>query len=58
MAPITHSSQQTYVALSSMPHWGSIDGTFLLGEFYHIIMDVLSDPNDDWVKETLGWWQK
>ena len=41
-----------------MPQWGDKDGTFLLGEFYHIIMDALLDLDDEWVAETLAWWRK
>lgn len=41
-----------------MPQWGDKDGTFLLGEFYHIVMDALLDLDDEWVAETLAWWRK
>lgn len=49
---------QTYFALSSMTEWGHQDGSFDLKHFYHIIVKVLSDDKNKWVKETMDWWQR
>lgn len=41
-----------------MPKWGSKDGNFNLAELYHIVVALLSAPKEEWVVETLNWWQK
>lgn len=41
-----------------MPQWGSEDGMFSLTQFYHLIIDTLSDKTDEWVVQTMDWWQK
>ena len=49
---------QTYMGLSAMEIWGEMDRTFSLVHFYHLIIKTLSDGEDPWVVETLGWWQR
>ena len=41
-----------------MKQWGAKDGTFNLGHFYHLIIRTLEDEEDQWVKETMEWWQR
>jgi hypothetical protein len=48
---------QTYVGLSSVS-WGDKDGTFSLIHFYHLIVKTLSNNEDQWVVDTLDWWQR
>ena len=48
---------RTYIGLSSAP-WGEKDGTFSLIHFYHLIIKILSNHEDQWVLDTLAWWQQ
>lgn len=41
-----------------MKQWGPTDGTFNLIQFYHLIIKTLSNGADQWVKETMDWWNK
>lgn len=54
---IDHQLLQTYIGLSSAP-WGEKDGTFSLIHFYHLIVKTLSNSGDQWVLDTLAWWQR
>jgi len=49
---------QTYVGLSSMKEWGTTDGAFNLVRFYHLIIKTLSHKTDQWVVQTINWWNK
>jgi hypothetical protein len=44
--------------LSSCEEWGAEDGQFVLQDFYTTIIELFEDEEDEWVKETLGWWNK
>jgi len=55
---LTPPPSQTYVGLSSMRQWGTADGTFNLTHFYHLIVKTISDEADQWVSETMSWWQR
>lgn len=55
---ITPSFLKTYIGLSSMKQWGPMDGTFSLIHLYHLIIKTLSNNADQWVTETMDWWQK
>jgi hypothetical protein len=54
---LTSPSIQTYIALSCV-EWGTTDGTFNFVHFYHLIIKTISNSNDEWVAETMDWWQK
>ena len=41
-----------------MKCWANTDGTFNLIHFYYLIMKTLTDAKDDWVTETMNWWQR
>jgi hypothetical protein len=41
-----------------MQKWGVKDGDFNLSEFYHLIIKVLGVEDDEWVDETMDWWQR
>ena len=56
--PVLTRVLQTYVGLSSMRQWANADGTFNLIHFYHLIVKTLADAKDEWVAETMGWWQR
>jgi hypothetical protein len=55
---LTPPYSQAYVGLSSMPVWDTVDGTFNLIHFYHLIVKTISDETDKWVAETMDWWQR
>jgi hypothetical protein len=40
-----------------MKQWGVADGSFNLIHFYHLIVKTLSNDTDQWVTETMDWWQ-
>lgn len=49
---------QTRIALRGKG-WTVDDGAFEYGVFYHNIVRMFeSDPDDDWAKETLAWWNE
>jgi hypothetical protein len=40
-----------------MECWGQLDGAFDLKAFYDGIVELFeADPDDEWVVETLQWW--
>jgi hypothetical protein len=41
-----------------MGKWGTVDGTFNLIHFYHLIIKTTSNDADQWVTETMDWWQR
>jgi hypothetical protein len=41
-----------------MKQWGVADGSFSLIHFYHLIVKTLSNNTDQWVTETMDWWQR
>jgi hypothetical protein len=41
-----------------MVEWGTSNGTFNLIHFYHLIIKTMSDGADQWVVETMDWWQR
>lgn len=49
---------QARFALSSCEEWGAEDGQFILQDFYHAIIELFEDEEDEWVEQTLGWWNK
>lgn len=52
------SSTKTRIALRGLG-WGIDDGDFEYQVFYQNIVSMFEDnPEDDWVKETLAWWQE
>jgi hypothetical protein len=37
--------------------WRLDDGLFIKEEFFNAIVELLeTDPDDDWCKDTLAWW--
>lgn len=49
---------QARFALSSCEEWGAEDGNFILEAFYKVIMELFEDEEDQWVIDTLDWWNK
>jgi hypothetical protein len=41
-----------------MKQWGTTDESFNLIHFYHLIVKTLSNNTDQWVIETMDWWQR
>jgi hypothetical protein len=41
-----------------MKQWGVADGSFNLIHFHHLIVKTLSNNTDQWVTETMDWWQR
>ena len=41
-----------------MRQWANMDGAFNLIHFYHLIVKTLADSTDEWVTETMNWWQR
>ena len=49
---------QTHIVLHGKG-WTIDDGAFEYGVFYQNIVRMFeSDPDDEWVKETLDWWNE
>ena len=45
--------------LSTMEEWGEVDGNFNQKRFFESIIGVFEeDPEDEWVIDTLKWWDK
>jgi hypothetical protein len=44
--------------LLSCEEWGTEDGLFILKEFYYAILEMFDDKEDEWVVETLAWWNE
>ncbi|KAH9984331.1 hypothetical protein BJV77DRAFT_966229 [Russula vinacea] len=55
---IAYAVTQAHFALLSFEEWGAEDGQFMLQEFYQIIMELFEDEEDEWVLETLAWWNQ
>ena len=49
---------QARFALSSCEEWGVEDGQFILQDFYEAILELFEDEEDEWVVDTLTWWNK
>jgi len=47
---------QLRFGLSSCKEWGAEDGNFILERFYKMILELFEDMEDEWVIETLAWW--
>jgi hypothetical protein len=48
---------KVYWFLCDKDNWRLDDGLFNNEEFFHIIVCLFeTDPDDDWVKDTLQWW--
>jgi hypothetical protein len=41
-----------------MKQWDNSDGTFNLTHLYHLIIKTISNSADQWVMETMDWWQR
>jgi hypothetical protein len=41
-----------------MEEWGTVDGSFSLIHFYHLIVKSISDKADEWTASTMDWWQR
>lgn len=41
-----------------METWDIIDGLFDIPAFYYAIVELFEDPEDEWAKETLEWWNQ
>lgn len=50
--------EQVYVALSCMEEWNIKDQEVDLSLMYDLLREQFRDPDDPWVKETLGWWNE
>ena len=45
--------------LSASEQWSAVDEDFDMENFYNIIVKVFEhDPEDEWVLETLAFWNK
>jgi hypothetical protein len=44
--------------LSTMEEWGEIDGNFNQKRFLESIVELFEDPEEEWVIDTLKWWDK
>jgi len=44
--------------LSSAGKWSVEDGPFNYEDFFNTIVELFDDLEDDWVKETLEFWNK
>jgi hypothetical protein len=44
--------------LSSCEEWGAEDGLFILQDFYQAVLELFDDEEDEWVIETLAWWNE
>ncbi len=42
--------------ISAYEHWTTIDTHFNLENFFNNVVELLEDPEDPWVQETLKWW--
>lgn len=50
---------QARVALASQSNWDNVDNHGFNNEaLYNLIVNLLDDPEDLWVEETLAWWDK
>jgi hypothetical protein len=49
-------ASQARHAISTMDTWGNEDGHFDYGEFWHGIVGLFDDPEDEWCVATLTWW--
>jgi hypothetical protein len=49
---------QARFALSSCEEWGAEDGLFILQDFYKAILELFADEEDEWVIDTLAWWNE
>jgi hypothetical protein len=38
--------------------WRTEDDLFKREEFFDSMVSLLDDPEDDWAKDTLKWWNK
>jgi hypothetical protein len=44
--------------LSSCEEWGAEDGQFILEDFFHAVLELFEDEEDEWVVGTLDWWNE
>lgn len=45
-------------ALSSTPHWTTVDDAFDYQQFYSLILKLLEDEKDPWCKDLLAFWNE
>lgn len=55
---LTDKFSQTYFLLSSAKTWRPKIGNFDLQDLYSRILLLFEDNEDEWVKETLEWWNR
>ncbi|KAF8225243.1 hypothetical protein L208DRAFT_1380731 [Tricholoma matsutake] len=55
---IGYTVAQVNFALSSCKEWGAEDSQFILEAFFHAILELFKDGEDEWVVETLDWWNE
>jgi hypothetical protein len=54
---LTDTCVKVYWFLSDKDDWRLDDGLFKKEEFFHMIVCLFeTDPDDDWVEDTLQWW--
>jgi len=46
----------TFLALATVAQ--RIYNRFILQDFYHAILELFEDEEDEWVVETLAWWNR
>ncbi|KAJ7599654.1 hypothetical protein C8J56DRAFT_718541, partial [Mycena floridula] len=55
---LAYTAVQGHFSLTSMPEWGMQDGAFDDHLFYQVILNLFDDREDEWVIETLAWWDR
>ncbi len=44
--------------ISSLDDWRTEDDMFKREDFFDTMVSFLNDPEDEWVKDTLNWWNR
>jgi hypothetical protein len=44
--------------ISSLDDWRTEDDLFKRDEFFDSMVSILDDPDDEWVKDTMKWWNR
>jgi hypothetical protein len=44
--------------ISSLDDWRTEDDLFKREDFFDTMVSFLNDPEDEWVKDTMNWWNR